>query len=132
MFITFFFIIKNNLAAVGISVNIEKLTDKKIAKRVNSGDYDLVLATVNLNKNPNIQFISKYMCGTANVNIAQEQVKVGNTLTIAKDIQNLQNTLSNEIAYIGICASTNYVIYSKNIIGLDSVSFMNVFKCLVD
>lgn len=124
--------IKNNLAAVGISVNIEKLTDKKIAKRVNSGDYDLVLATVNLNKNPNIQFVSKYMCGTENVNIAQEQVKVGNTLTIAKDIQNLQNALSNEIAYIGICASTNYVIYSKNIIGLDSVSFMNVFKCLVD
>ena len=39
--------------------------------------------------------------------------------------------MSEEIATIGIYSDVSYLVYSKDIIGLKNVSYMNLFKGII-
>ena len=42
---------------IGIRINVHKLSESEINTRVSSGEYDLVLSTVYINENPNIEYL---------------------------------------------------------------------------
>jgi len=124
--------IKNNLNSVGIKVNIERLTESKINTRIKKGTYDLLLASVNLNNNPDIYFVQNNLYITENVKQAILNIDNSAVQDLNTNIMNLQNTLSQDISAIGIYGDVSYLVYSKNIIGLDNVSYMNLFKNILE
>lgn len=124
--------IKNNLSAIGIKINIEKLTEAKIKSRMSSGKYDLVLGGVNLNNIPDISFVKQNLFLTDNTKQLLQSINEGTTQELNGNIMLLQKALSEDISAIGIYSDVSYLVYSKNIIGIDNVSYMNLFKSILN
>lgn len=122
--------IKNNLTSIGISVNIEKLSESKLKKRIKNNDYDLVLATVNLNINPDISFIQNDLFMTEKITTAKANVEKTDIANLQNNIKLLQNAMSDDISVVGIYSDVSYLIYSKDIIGIDNTNYMNIFESL--
>ena len=120
--------IKKNLSAMGIGINLEKLSQNAIKKRLKSNDYDMIIAKVNLNDNPDISFIKNKLFTTASINEKINNINNSSVMELANNIKSLQNELSDNISIIGLYASTSYVIYSKNIIGLENLSYLKIFE----
>lgn len=122
--------IKNNLNAIGIKINIIKLTEAKLAERIEKGKYDLCLANVNLNNVPNVSFVEQNLYITEDINAMKNNINVSNVEDLSKNIYNLQQALSNQISVIGIYSDISYVVYSQEVIGIDKVGYMNIFKSI--
>ncbi len=123
--------IKNNLTALGVNINVEKLTKDELNKRITKGTYDLVLANVNLNNNPNINFITSKLYLTEGIKTALEAINISDTVNLPQEIKNASNTMSESISTIGIVAKTTYVISNKNLTGLTDISYLNILKNLI-
>lgn len=120
--------IKNNLNSIGIKINIVELTEAKLIDRIKNGNYDLCLANVNLNNTPNISFVEPNLYITEDINATKNNINLSNVEDLNKKIYNLQYALSNQISAIGIYSDVSYVIYSQDIMGIDKVVYMNLFK----
>ncbi len=120
--------IKNNLGAIGIKINIEKLTTEKIESRIKKGDYDLILASVNLNNTPDISFVEKNLFITDDVRKALENINNSSLVSISNRLAELQNVLYNDVSAIGIYSDVSYLVYSKDIVGIDKITYMNLFN----
>ena len=114
--------------ANGIDINVCKLSENKINEAINNNDYDIILATVNMNQNPSINYLNNFLDINDTVQNAMNSVKVSDIKNISANIQNLQNVLSEECACIGILARDTNVIYQKGIDGFETISYMNIFK----
>lgn len=123
--------IKDNLSAIGIKVNIEKLTEAKLKTRIDKGNYDLVIASASLNNNPDISFVKNNIFITEEVEQAIAIVENSTIQDLSKNIALLKNVLSEQISTIGIYSDVSYLIYSKDIIGVENVSYMNLFKSIL-
>lgn len=120
--------IKQMLGNVGIRININKLNSAEINAKINSGEYDIALTSVNINNNPDISYLNNYININDNINQAIEKVNNSKVEELSTNIKNLQSILSSEVACIGIAARNTNVVYQKNITGFDNISYMNVFK----
>lgn len=123
--------IKNNLTALGVNINVEKLTKDELNKRIAKGTYDLVLASVNLNNNPNINFITSKLYLTEGTKTALEVINTSDAINLPQEIKNVSNAMSESISAIGIVAKTTYVISNKNLTGLTDISYLNILKNLI-
>ena len=119
--------IKNNLATIGININVEKLTSNNIKRRLNTNDYDLVIASVALNDTPDIIFALSNLYINEEITKSIDKVNNSSIIDLPLNIKALQNELSDNYSCLGICANTSYIIYSKRIIGLENVSFLKLF-----
>lgn len=124
--------IKNNLTSVGMKVNIEKLTSKKLNTRIKNGTYDLLLANVNLNNSPDISFVQDNLYITPEITQEINNVNNAKVQDIQSNIINLKNMLSDNVSAIGIYSDVSYLVYSKDIIGIDNVNYMNLFKDILE
>lgn len=122
--------IKKNLESIGIVINIEKLTESNLKKKISKSDYDMVLANVTLNENPDISFIINNLFITDSIKESISKIDASPILDLKDNISNLQNELSNNISIIGIYADTSYIVYSKDIVGIENISYLNLFKNL--
>jgi len=123
--------IKNNLGAIGIKVNVEKLTESKLQTRIKKGDYDLLLANVNLNNSPDLSFIKDNMLVTQAIQQAETNVEQSTIDELYKNIILFQNILSEQVATIGIYSDVSYLVYRKDI-GVENISYMNLFHDILD
>lgn len=123
--------IKNNLSSIGIKVNIESLAEDKLQKRIEKGTYDLLLASVNLNNNPDISVFKNNLFIAENVTKAIDTVNNSTIQELNKNVKLLNNELSKQISAIGIYSDVSYLIYSKDIIGMQNISYMNLFSSLL-
>ena len=123
--------IKNNLTALGVNIKVEKLSKEELNKRITKGTYDLVLANVNLNNNPNINFITSKLYPTEGVKTALEMINASDVINLPKEIKNVSNAMSESISVIGIVAKTTYVISNKSLSGLTDISYLNLLKELI-
>lgn len=124
--------IKNNLNAIGIKINVEKLTDSKMQNRIKNGNYDLMLANINLNNSPDIAFVYDNLFITENISKASSNVKNSAIQELSNNIMLLQDALSQDISCIGIVSDVSYLIYSKDIMNIENISYMNIFKELLN
>lgn len=119
--------IKEMVEKIGIRIDVLKLTQKEINDKVSNGDYDLVLSTINITDNPDIEYIYNYVNVDDITNVAIENVKNSNVDNISDNLDVLKDTLSNEVACIGILAKTTNVVYQKYITGFNNIAYMKVF-----
>jgi len=124
--------IQNNLSAIGIKANIEKLSKEDMEKRIKKGTYDLVLSTVNLNNKPDISFLYDNLYMTDEVKNNISKIEQSSLINLTEEIKDVSKSMSNSISCIGIASKTNYVIYSKEIIGVGDISYLNVFRELIN
>lgn len=122
--------VKDMVEKVGIRVNVLKLSQKEINDKVSTGDYDMVLSTLNINDSPDIEYIYNYLNVNDITNAAIENVRNSNISNIEENINVLKDSLSSEVACIGILAKTTNVVYQKYITGFDNISYMRVFDNL--
>ena len=120
--------IKESLEQNGIKVYADKKKGEDFNTALNNKDYDVVLAYLYLNQNPDINFINEYLNINETVNSAINIVNSSNTVDLSKNISNLQNILSSEVACIGLVARTTNVVYQKNINGFNDLGYMEVFN----
>ena len=119
--------IKQMLEQFGIKTNIVSLKEKQLNERINSGQYDIVLANLYINDYPDITYLEKHLNLNDITNKAFEQFKQGDSESTFSNLQNLQNVLSSEVACIGVMARTTNVIYQKDITGFDDIGYMKIF-----
>ncbi|MCX8074782.1 MAG: ABC transporter substrate-binding protein [Clostridia bacterium] len=120
--------IKQMLEKNGIRINILKLNEQDINKRIIENNYDIVLSTIYLTENPNISYIDKYVNINDTTKQAFEKVSQANSSDIYQSLIDLQNVLSEEVACIGIIAKNTNVVYQKDIVGIEDIGYMGVFK----
>lgn len=120
--------IKEMLEKISVHVNIELLSTEEIDSRIQEKNYDLVLASVNINSNPDIRYLESYININDVVNQAIENVNSSSINNLDVNIQNLQTVLSDQIACIGVVAYDTNVIYQKYIAGFDNLTYLNIFK----
>ena len=119
--------IKNNLSAIGIKINVESLTENKIKTRLEKGNYDLVLASVDLNNVPDISFIKENLYLTEDIELIMDNINGSTIPKLNENIIQLQNMLSDNVSAIGIYSDVSYLIYNKDIVGIQEISYMNLF-----
>ena len=119
--------IKNMALNVGIDIQIESLPSDVIQQRIDSGDYDLVLATVYLNETPDIRFLRNYLDINDTTTQAFAQVENSNSQDLEKNVQNLLYVLSDQVSCIGIYARNINLVYQKDIYGFNDLNYMNIF-----
>lgn len=121
--------IKLDLQKIGITVNIQKLSKKDIEKKINNKDYDLLLADITLNINPNISFLNNYLYVTEKGEEIKQKIKSNVDESIINEyIENL----SNEYSFLGIKADNIYAIYNKDISAISNIKYMNIFGDLME
>lgn len=121
--------IKEDLEEIGISVNIKSLSSADIEKEINNNNYDLVLADVTINENPDISFIKKYI--TVSDVISDKITEIEKTQNIqetVKKVNELIQCMSDEIACIGIHADATYLVSNKELNMFSDIKYMNIFK----
>lgn len=120
--------IKKNLSAIGIKINVVKLTEAKMNERIKKGNYDLCLASVYLNNSPDISFVKSNLYVTEDITGLLKNIEESTTENLSSNIVNLKERLSYELSAIGIYSDVSYVIYSKDIVSILETSYMNLFK----
>lgn len=120
--------IKEMVEKSGIRINIIKLPENELLEKISLGEYDLVLSTININENPDIEFLYNYINVNDIVNSAIESVKNSDIESIEQNLLNLKDTLSNEVACIGIMAKTTNVVYQKYIKGFENIKYFEIFN----
>ncbi len=121
--------IAEDLEKIGLKVNLKMLSPADLIKQIKLKNYDLVLADVNLNENPDISFISDY------INITDESKAKLNDIaastTIEQTVQNLKeltNIMSKEVVCIGIHADSTYLVTKKGMEAFSNIKYMNIFS----
>lgn len=120
--------IKNMAQNAGINIEIQALSQEEINQKIESKDYDIVLATVYLNETPDITFIKDYLNINEATNQAFIQVEQSSVEQLDKNIQNLQFVLSEQVACIGIYARNINLVYQKYIYGFENINYMTIFN----
>lgn len=124
--------IKDMLDTKGIGVNILSLAQNEVISKVNNGEYDIVLADVYINENPDISILYNYLDINDNINSKIKRVESSDIASLEQSVKDLQTTFSNEIACIGIMAKNTNIVYQKNIVGFDNTNYMKIFNNFIN
>lgn len=124
--------IKTQLEAIGIKLNVVKVSDAQYQNYLNNKNYDLILTGVYSSHSPDI---SKYFGENNLANYYTEEIN-----TIMKDINNiadekilkekynrLYQIYSEQVPYITLYYNRNTVIYNQSLIGEINPNSYNVF-----
>lgn len=122
--------IKEMVEKIGIRINVHKLSENEINDKVNKKEYDLVISTIYINDNPNVEYLYDYINVSDITNSAIENVKNSDLSNIEENVKVLKETISSEVACIGILSKTTNVVYQKYIKGFENIGYMRVFENL--
>lgn len=124
--------IKNQLANIGIIINIKKVNDWTYHNYIENKNYDILLTGTNISINPNLQL---YFGENNLANYSNEEVK--NILADVRNItdkqllkekyKKLQEITNQDIVYIPLYINKNVVLYSSNLVGDVSPNWYNIF-----
>ncbi len=123
--------IKEMAEKIGIKINLQILPKAEYDVKVQNKEYDIILASVFVNEIPDISYLKDYINVNETVLTSLEKVNLSsNAEELAKNINELQNVLSQEVACIGISARNTSVVYQKYITGFDYMNYFKVFTNL--
>lgn len=120
-------IIKKDLLKVGISINVNSLSEGEIEKRKNNGDYDIVLASVYMNESPNISHLYSNLILSSEMEKSIKQINEDSLNNLKSNIQNLKTSMSDNVSIYGIYSKNNYIIYRKGLSLFKNINYMNLF-----
>ncbi len=121
--------IKFQVEKVGIRVDLLKMTNEEIENLVNTnGDYDAVISTVTMSQSADISYLYEYININETIDEAILNVENSSVEELASNINNLKQVMIDEIACFGILAKNVSVITKKDIVGIEEISYMNIFE----
>jgi len=120
--------IKNDMLKVGVNININKLSQKEIESIKNTSNYDLLLASIYINENPNISYLTSNMNLTEEINNKINGVKETDIIRLRENILSLKNTLSDDVGIYGIYSKNSYIVCRKNMDIFKNINYMNLFS----
>lgn len=112
--------IKENLAEIGILLNIKKVPINTYKTNIEQGNFDLVLATIELQNEYDIVDLlknknySKYQ--NNEIDAILENLYMNN-VSIVETFKKLQNVYRNEVPYIGLYYKTDTLLTNKAVKG---------------
>ena len=124
--------IKNQLANIGIIINIRKVSDSQYNNYLNNKNYDLIITGTNVSITPSL---NRYygIDNMANYN-NEEIIKSLNEISDITDknllkekIAEIQRTTNEEYVYIPLYINKNVVLYSSGLVGEVSPNWYNIF-----
>lgn len=121
-------IIKNNLQDIGIKLNINSISQAEINQKIQDGTYDLVLADISLNENPDISKLYNHIKVNESIKKKIQNLDNSTSSDTNKELKLLISTVSDDIAAIGIYSKPTYIIYRKNITLFDNPRFRDIFR----
>ncbi len=122
-------LIKEMAQNVGIKINVNIAKSKDFTTKLTNKEYDIILADVYFNQYPDIDYLKEYVNINENVNNAFNNVyQSSNVDELTSNIAKLQETLSSEVACIGILARNTNIVYQKYITGFDYTNYLKVFS----
>ncbi|MEG2348563.1 MAG: ABC transporter substrate-binding protein [Clostridia bacterium] len=122
-------LIKEMLESNGIKLNIVLAKENELNNLINSSNYDIILSSIYINNVPDISLLNEYLNINDQTNMAFNKLKESNIENIGKNINDLENELSNQVACIGIMARNANVVYQKDIsIQDETLGYMKVFE----
>ncbi len=120
--------IKNDLLKVGVNVTINKASEKQILNIKSTNDYDMLLASIYINENPNINYLKDSLIISSDINDKMRMIKDSEYNGINQHISDLKTTLSDNISMYGIYSKSNYVVCRKNLEVFKNINYMNLFS----
>lgn len=120
--------IKNDLLKVGVNVTVNKLSESQISSKKNTASYDLLLANVYINENPDINYLKDSMNLSSEITDKMNLVKSSDINNINTNILSLKTALSNEIGIYGIYSKSNYIVCKKGLEIFKNINYMNLFS----
>lgn len=120
--------IKNNLLKVGVNVDVTTLSQKQMESKMKTSHYDMLLASVYINENPNINYLTNSFILTNEIKDKMNIVKNYDVDKLSTNILTLKNTLSDDIGVYGIYSKNNYIISRKDKDIFKNINYMNLFS----
>jgi len=120
--------IKNDLLKVGVNVSINKLSQKEMESIKNRSNYDLILASIYINENPNVNYLIPSFNLTNEINDKINIIRQSDVNSIKDDISSLKNTISDDVGIYGIYSKNSYIICKKNMDIFKNINYMNLFS----
>ena len=124
--------IKNDLLKVGVNLNINKLSENEINRIIGTAKYDMLLASVYINENPNINHILSHVSMSNEARNQIDNIKASEIESITDNILKLKTILSDEISIYGIYSKQTYIIYKKGINLFQNINYMGLFNSYFD
>lgn len=124
--------IKEQLENIGIHVNVISANDRTYDNYLKNKNYDIILTGVTVGLKPNLNHyfgegnLSNYTNYEA-INILNEIKNISDTKVLKEKYNRLQTIYTEDRAYIGICFNKVTTVYSKNISGMVSPTWYNIF-----
>lgn len=112
----------------GVLINVNAISKMEVEEKIVAKDYDIVLADVLIDDYPDISYLQEYININDEVNNAILQVNNSSLENLPQNIQNLQNVMSDEVVCIGVFARNINVVFQKDISGINSVRYFNIFE----
>ncbi len=125
--------IKEDLEQIGVGVKIKLIANTDIEKEIKQKNYDLVLADISLNENPDITFIEEYINVSDKIN--ENITEISNASSISDTIEKVSSliqSMSDEVVCIGIHADTTYMVSNKGLNKFSNIKYMNIFRDLLE
>lgn len=124
--------IKNDLLKIGVNVTVNKLNENQIQNNKNTSNYDLLLASIYINENPNINHLTNDISLTDEISNRINMIKTSDMSKLKGNISSLKNVLSDEIAIYGMYSKNNYIVYRKGLDIFKNINYMNLFSGYFD
>ena len=122
--------IKENLAEIGITLNIKKVSASTYKTNIEQGNFDLALATIELQNEYDIidllknKNYSRYE--NEQINSLLEKLYINN-VSIVENFKELQTTYRNEVPYIGLYFRTDTLLTNKAVKGHITPTWYSVY-----
>lgn len=123
--------LKEYLNKLNIKLNVISVDNSEYIKKLQENDYDLILINFDMPRfiDLNMYTTNKYY-GLFNLNNTQINEKALNITdeNSLKEIMNeIQNTILNEVPFIGIGFEKGTVLSNNNLNGLSNVNYLNIY-----
>jgi len=120
--------IKNDLLKVGVNITVNKLSEKQISSKKNTAAYDLLLANVYINENPNINYLEDSMNLSGEITDKMNLIKSSDVSNIDNNVLSLKTVLSDNISIYGIYSKSSYIVCKKGLEIFKNINYMNLFS----
>ena len=124
--------IKNQLANIGIIINIKKVNDWQYNYYIENKNYELLLTGTNISINPSIELFygENNVANYINEDLIKLQSEVKNITDkelLKEKYQNIQEITNEQIVYIPLYINKNVVLYSADLVGDVTPNWYNIF-----
>ena len=119
--------IKSELLKSGINLIVNELNEKEINTRIPKNNYDMLLESIYMNENPNINHLRNNICMSDEINKQEELIKNDSVENLSTNISKIKTMLSDDIGIYGIYSKQTYVIYKKGMDIFKNINYTNLF-----